>query len=46
MLRWLAGLVVITLIVAGGAYWIAGRGALPAIAIERPGRAIGQTGEL
>ena len=46
MFRWLAGLVLVGLVVAGGAYWIAGRGAPPAIKIERPERAVGQAGTL
>jgi len=44
MLRWFAGLVIIVLLVAGGAYWIAGRGAPPAIKIDRPDRVVGQAG--
>jgi murein DD-endopeptidase MepM/ murein hydrolase activator NlpD len=46
MLRWLSGFALVVLILAGGAYWIAGRGAPPAIGIERPERAVGQTGTL
>jgi murein DD-endopeptidase MepM/ murein hydrolase activator NlpD len=46
MLRWLAGLVLVALVVAGGAYWIAGRGAPPGIRIERPERVVGQAGSL
>jgi murein DD-endopeptidase MepM/ murein hydrolase activator NlpD len=46
MLRWLAGLVLVVLVVAGGAYWIAGRGAPPGITIERPERVVGQAGTL
>jgi murein DD-endopeptidase MepM/ murein hydrolase activator NlpD len=46
MLRWLAWLVVVALVVAGGAYWIAGRGAPPLITIERPERVVGQAGTL
>jgi len=46
MLRWLAGLVLVVLVVGGGAYWIAGRGAPPAITIERPERVVGQAGTL
>jgi hypothetical protein len=46
MLRWLAGLVLLAIVAAGGAYWFAGRGAPPVITIERPDHAIGQTGEL
>src|SRR5437870_1123548 len=46
MLRWLAGLVLIVVVVAGGAYWFAGRGAPPVIKIERPERVVGQTGNL
>jgi murein DD-endopeptidase MepM/ murein hydrolase activator NlpD len=44
MLRWLIGLAVVALVVAGGAYWIAGRGAPPVIRIERPERLVGQAG--
>src|SRR6267378_6815534 len=46
MLRWLAGLVLVVLVVAGGTYWVAGRGAPPAIKIERPERVVGQAGAL
>lgn len=46
MLRWLAGFLLVVLVVAGGAYWIAGRGAPPAIRIERPERVVGQAGTL
>jgi len=46
MFRWLAGLVLVALVAAGGAYWIAGRGAPPAITIERPERVVGQAGTL
>ena len=46
MLRWLVRLVLLALVAAGGAYWIAGRGAPPVISIDRPERVVGQTGEL
>lgn len=46
MLRWLVGLLLVVLVVAGGTYWIAGRGAPPAIKIDRPERVVGQTGTL
>ena len=46
MLRWLGGVVLVLFVAAGGAYWIAGRGAPPAITIERPARVVGQTGTL
>ncbi len=44
MLRWLIGLVLVVLVVAGCAFWIAGRGAPPGITIERPERVVGQAG--
>ena len=46
MLRWLTGLVFVFLLVAGAAYWVAGRGQPPAITIERPERVVGQAGTL
>jgi murein DD-endopeptidase MepM/ murein hydrolase activator NlpD len=46
MLRWLFGLVLLVLLAFGGAYMIAGRGAPPRIAIERPDRFVGQAGTL
>jgi murein DD-endopeptidase MepM/ murein hydrolase activator NlpD len=44
MLRWFAGLVFLLLVVAGAGYSIAGRGAPPAITIDRPERVVGQAG--
>jgi len=46
MLRWLGGLLFIVLLIAGAAFWFAGRGQPPAITIERPERLVGQTGTL
>ncbi|HXI32219.1 MAG TPA: M23 family metallopeptidase [Vicinamibacterales bacterium] len=46
MLRWLFGLIVVALLVLGAAYVIAGRGAPPRIAIDKPDRVIGQAGTL
>ena len=46
MLRWLAGLILACLLVAGAAFWFAGRGSPPAITIERPERVVGQAGTL
>ncbi|MGE5244902.1 MAG: M23 family metallopeptidase [Betaproteobacteria bacterium] len=46
MLRWLAALVVIALVVLGGAYLIAGRTAAPQISIDQPVRVVGQSGTL
>ena len=46
MVRWLVGLVLVALVVAGGAYFVAGRGAPPKITIERPERFVGQAGTL
>ena len=46
MLRWLFGLIVVALVVLGAAYVIAGRGAPPRIAIDKPDRVIGQAGTL
>jgi murein DD-endopeptidase MepM/ murein hydrolase activator NlpD len=49
MFRWLAKFLVFLLLAAigaGAAYYIAGRGAPPALAIDRPDRAAGQTGTL
>jgi len=42
MIRWLAGLLVVAGIVVGILYLIAGRGAPPSIAIEKPDRVVGQ----
>src|SRR3954463_3237202 len=46
MLRWLAGLIFLALIVAAGAYVVAGRGAPPTISIDKPDRPVGQKSEL
>src|SRR5688572_12636075 len=46
MLRWLTGLVLVGLLVGGGAYWVAGRGEPPTISIDQPGRVVGQSGAL
>ena len=44
MFRWLAALVLLALIVAGGAYYIAGRGEPPHLSIDKPDKLIGQGG--
>jgi murein DD-endopeptidase MepM/ murein hydrolase activator NlpD len=46
MLRWLSGLIVVALLALGIAYVVAGRGAPPRIAIDRPERVVGQAGTL
>jgi murein DD-endopeptidase MepM/ murein hydrolase activator NlpD len=46
MLRWLFGLIVVALLALGVAYVIAGRGAPPRIAIDKPDRFVGQAGTL
>src|SRR6476620_4926119 len=46
MLRWLIGLVLLALIVAGGAYVAAGRGAPPTLSIDKPDRTVGQKSDL
>ena len=46
MLRWLFGLIVVALLALGVAYVVAGRGAPPGIAIDRPERVVGQAGTL
>jgi murein DD-endopeptidase MepM/ murein hydrolase activator NlpD len=46
MLRWLAGLLLLALILAGGAYVAAGRGAPPTLTIDKPDRPVGQKSEL
>ncbi len=46
MLRALAILVVVVLLVFGGAYVIAGRGAPPQLTVSQPGRFVGQTGSV
>ena len=45
-MRWLLGLIVVLLIASGCAYYIAGRGAPPGIAIDKPERVVGQAGTL
>jgi murein DD-endopeptidase MepM/ murein hydrolase activator NlpD len=44
--RFLAGLVALALVVMGALYFIASRGTPPVIAIEKPGNAVGQMGQL
>ena len=46
MLRWLTGFLLVSLLLAGAAFWFAGRGRPPVITIERPERVVGQTGTL
>jgi murein DD-endopeptidase MepM/ murein hydrolase activator NlpD len=46
MIRWLIGLVLLAVAVAGAAYVIAGRGTPPAISIQQPQRVVGQSGML
>src|SRR3989442_2323271 len=46
MFRWLATLVLLALIVAGCAYFIAGRSAPPRLTIDKPDRLVGQGGTL
>jgi Peptidase family M23 len=46
MLRWLLGLIVVALLALGVAYVVAGRGAPPRIAIDKPERVVGQAGTL
>src|SRR4051812_29011972 len=46
MLRWFAGLVLAALLVAGALFYIAGRGAPPSLAIDKPSRIVGQKNEL
>src|SRR4051794_24186301 len=46
MLRWLAGLLLLALVLAGGAYVVAGRGAPPTISIDKPDRPVGQKSDL
>jgi murein DD-endopeptidase MepM/ murein hydrolase activator NlpD len=44
MLRWFAGFLFLLAVAFGAAYWAAGRGAPPAITIDQPATAVGQTG--
>jgi murein DD-endopeptidase MepM/ murein hydrolase activator NlpD len=46
MLRWLAGLVVVALLVLGLLYVAAGRSAPPLLTIDQPDRVVGQAGTL
>src|SRR5262249_43670940 len=46
MLRWLAGLLLLALIVAGGTYVAVGRGAPPTLSIDKPDRPVGQKSDL
>jgi len=45
-MRWLLSLLALALLVGGGAYYAAGRGAPPQLSIDKPDRAVGQTGAL
>src|SRR5258708_31711126 len=44
MLRWLAGLIIVALLVCGALYVVAGRGAPPRFTIDKPDRVVGQVG--
>ena len=46
MFRWLFGLLILATLAFGALYVIAGRGAPPVLAISKPDRFVGQTGEL
>src|SRR4249919_1433256 len=46
MLRWLTILLVLLALCAGGVYYAAGKGAPPSLTVEKPERAVGQTGTL
>ncbi len=46
MFRWFAAPVIVTFVVAGGAYYIAGRGEPPRLSIDKPDKVIGQGGTL
>src|SRR5262249_46032687 len=46
MMRWLFGLILIALVALGVTYVVAGRGAPPRIAIDKPDRVIGQASTL
>ncbi|HXT69030.1 MAG TPA: M23 family metallopeptidase [Vicinamibacterales bacterium] len=46
MFRWLLVLVVVVCLCVAGAYGVAGRGAPPQLAIEKPDRVVGQAGTL
>jgi len=45
-MRWLAGLVLLALVAAGAAYYVAGRGTPPVLRIDKPERVVGQAGTL
>jgi len=45
-MRWLAGFLIIVLVAVGAAYLVAGRSSPPDLRIEKPDRAVGQTGTL
>ena len=46
MFRWLIAFVIFAAMAAAGAYYVAGRGAPPRLAIEKPERVVGQNGTL
>jgi len=46
MFRWLATLVLIAAVAAGGAYYVAGRSTPPRLTIDKPDKFIGQSGTL
>ena len=46
MIRWLAGLVLLVLVLAGTVFYISSRETLPLVTIEQPTSIIGQTGTL
>ena len=46
MFRWVVGLLLILAVAAAGAYVVAGRGAPPRLAINKPDRPVGQAGTL
>jgi murein DD-endopeptidase MepM/ murein hydrolase activator NlpD len=46
MFRWLAALLLLLVLIAGGAYVVAGQGAPPRLTIDKPERFVGQSGTL
>src|SRR5207248_11723218 len=46
MFRWLAGFALIAVLIGAALYVIAGKGAPPRVAIEKPDRLVGQNGSL
>ena len=46
MVRWLAGLVVLLLVLAGAVFYISSRETAPLVTFEQPDRVVGQTGTL